>query len=71
MHTFCMIESPKNALLPVWRLVSRLKAEMMAAQLASVDFDCSRYLPRMGKQYCRDCGLEEPAGRLDASCASC
>lgn len=38
------------------------EAEMMAAQLASVDFDCSRYLPRMGKQYCRDCGLEEPAG---------
>ena len=38
------------------------KAEMMAAQLASVDFDCSRSLPRLGKQYRRRCGLDDSAG---------
>ena len=32
---------------------------MMAAQLASVDLDGSRTLPRIGKHYCRECGLED------------
>ena len=49
--------------------VGDTEAEMCAAELASVDYDGSRHLPRLGRQYQRFCGLADHTA-LEDGCAS-